>query len=329
MTYEPFSGGTAADAIDGRPGIRARSAAKLLSPRTFGAFFICLFNLALVLLVAPSSYGADNPIFDDLVNKGIEVSGPTLYKLAPPMMADGLDAAGQKRALEKVADEHHSVESLLRKSLVSPFVLKITDGDPAAGETKASKRINLFFIVYADLDKVSDEQFLKRQAESELKNEQNSQETKFVALSADELTARQISASPEERYLALDTNLFDRVRVTGTLHARQTRTADSVLVAMVLDSRFETDPKYPDAWRSLTRDDAGKLKIGERRPYRGVGAYIKATRLLEPAGAIFVESHIVFNEPADWFGGSNFLRSKLPILSQDAVRNLRRRVTPH
>jgi hypothetical protein len=208
-------------------------------------------------------------------------------------------------------------------------VLKISDGEAAAGEGKSTKVVELFFIIYADLDKVSDEQFIRAQAESETKDKDNSQQTKFVTLTPADLNARQISLGRDEHYFALDTNLFDRVRVTGTLHARQTRTPDSVLVAMLLDSRFEHDEKYPDTWRSLSRDEAGKLKAGPPRPYQGVGAYIKATRLKEPAGAIFVESHIVFNEPADWFGGSNFLRSKLPIVTQDAVRNLRRRVMPH
>jgi hypothetical protein len=288
-----------------------------------------MFALSIGLLVGPDAYGDENTIFEDLVKKGIEINGPTLCKLPPPLMADGLDAAGQKRALAQAADDHHPVDALLRKSVVAPFVLKITDADTAAGEAKTTKRVNLFFIMYADLNKISDEQFLKAQAESEIKGSQNSQESKFVILSAADLAARQLSAAPEERYFALDTNLFDRVRVMGTLHARQTRAPESVLVAMALDSRFEKDEKYPDAWRALGRDEAGKLKGGGSRPYRGVGAYIKATRLIEPAGAIFVESHVVFNEPSEWFGGSNFLRSKLPILSQDAVRNMRRRVMPH
>lgn len=284
---------------------------------------------AIAWLMVSNSKGADNPIFDDLVNKGIEISGPKLCKLPSPLMADGLDAAEQKQALLKAANGHQPVDALVRKSIVAPFVLAVTDADTAAGEAKATKHVSLFFVVYADLNKVSDEQFLKAQADSEIKKNQGSQQSSFVILSAADLAARQISAVPDERYFALDTNLFDRVRVMGTLHARQTRTPESVMVAMVLDTRFEKDEKHPDAWRPLSRDEAGKLKVGESRSYLGFGAYIKATRLVEPAGAIFVESHIVFNEPADWFGGSNFLRSKLPILSQDAVRNMRRRVMPH
>jgi hypothetical protein len=51
---------------------------------------------------------------------------------------------------------------------------------------------------------------------------------------------------------------------------------------------------------------------------------VKVTRLVEPAGALFVEYHLVFVEPRAWFGGANLLRSKVPILAQSEVRAFRR-----
>jgi hypothetical protein len=53
---------------------------------------------------------------------------------------------------------------------------------------------------------------------------------------------------------------------------------------------------------------------------------VKATRLAAPAGALFVEYHVVFLEPQGWFRGTNLLRSKLPIVAQDLVRKFRRRM---
>ena len=52
--------------------------------------------------------------------------------------------------------------------------------------------------------------------------------------------------------------------------------------------------------------------------------YFKITKLAEPAGALFVEQHIVFAEPTGWFDGNNLLRSKLPIAVQDNVRTMRK-----
>ena len=56
------------------------------------------------------------------------------------------------------------------------------------------------------------------------------------------------------------------------------------------------------------------------------GGYMKASRLAQPSGAVLVEYHLVFEEPQGWFGGSNLLRSKLPLVCQDGVRKFRRRM---
>src|SRR5205814_1186239 len=88
--------------------------------------------------------------------------------------------------------------------------------------------------------------------------------------------------------------------------------------------RFGDDPEFPNRWRPISRDDDGKPVLGEAHPYGGAGAYIKITRLAEPAGALFVEYHLVFTEPKGWFGGANLLRSKVPILTQSEVRAFRR-----
>ena len=47
------------------------------------------------------------------------------------------------------------------------------------------------------------------------------------------------------------------------------------------------------------------------------------TPLAEPAGAILVECHGVFEEPQGWFQGAPLLRSKLPMLVQEQVRGFR------
>jgi hypothetical protein len=76
----------------------------------------------------------------------------------------------------------------------------------------------------------------------------------------------------------------------------------------------------------VERTAAGKLEVGDSHPYTGSGSYLKATKLQEPPGSIFVEYHIVFHEPTEWFNGATVLRSKLPILVQDEVRKFRRRL---
>jgi len=118
--------------------------------------------------------------------------------------------------------------------------------------------------------------------------------------------------------------LLDKVRLQATTESTRSRTAESNIAASFLDPRFASDPEYPNQWRPVTRDDDGRRHLGSPQPYSGFGGYAKATRLVEPAGAVLIEYHAAFAEPQDWFGGTNLLRSKLPILAQIIVRQLRR-----
>jgi hypothetical protein len=76
----------------------------------------------------------------------------------------------------------------------------------------------------------------------------------------------------------------------------------------------------------MTRTETGPLQLGSPSPYTAAGFYLKVTRLIEPAGAALIEYHMVFDEPNGWFGGANLLRSKLPLVIQEEVRNFRRRL---
>jgi hypothetical protein len=87
-------------------------------------------------------------------------------------------------------------------------------------------------------------------------------------------------------------------------------------------SPIRGDPEFPNQWRPVTRE-GGTTGLGPATPWGGAGFYLKVTRLAEPAGALFVEQHVVFAEPAGWFGGANLLRPKLPLAVQDRVRAMR------
>ena len=92
-----------------------------------------------------------------------------------------------------------------------------------------------------------------------------------------------------------------------------------------IDPRFDKDASLTNQWQSLGRDSLGQLKAGPPQPYRAAGWYLKVTRLHEPAGANLVEYHVAFDEPHTWFDGANLLRSKLPLVAQDAIRRFRRK----
>ena len=99
-----------------------------------------------------------------------------------------------------------------------------------------------------------------------------------------------------------------------------------ILVEARIDGRFAKDAEYPNQWRPILRDAAANISLGQPQPYSGAGAYVKITRLAEPAEAIFVEGHIVFEEPYGWFEGVNLIKQKIPVMVQEKVRTFRRKL---
>ena len=78
-------------------------------------YLTSLALLSAVLSASPAS-STENPVFQALLDQGVKMSDGTAFKLPPPILADGLDAAGQKAALGKVADARSPVAELVKKS---------------------------------------------------------------------------------------------------------------------------------------------------------------------------------------------------------------------
>jgi hypothetical protein len=288
--------------------------------------------LGIAFLFASHAFAESNPVFDDLTKRGVVMPKGPVLKLPAPTMPDGLDAAAQRKAIQSIADERRTVEAIIKKSLNAPTVIKTGDDNASSAAGGTGKRVDFYFVVYGDLKKIADEGFWgekKEDAEQEQLNPNDAQVSGKL-LTAEELKARRIepliSANVIENYGNADVQLFNRVRVRGTSRSIQTKTDESVTYATLLDPRFVKDEKYPNQWQSVSRDDAGKLSYGPLRPYTGLGAYAKATTLKEPEGAIFLEYHMVFDEPQGWFNGANVIRTKVPAIVQDNVKKLRRKL---
>ncbi|HEY4309674.1 MAG TPA: hypothetical protein VGN12_09515 [Pirellulales bacterium] len=285
------------------------------------------------LLLASLLLGAahdDNPILKQLVDAGVPVGSGAPLKLPPPTLPDGLDAAAQKKAIQGIADANHPVDALLRKSIVSPFQLIIRSEGNATGDV-TGKRVDIWCVVYGDLSTITKEGFLEERFSLGSKGESNNKPAaKSVILSAEELKKRNIqiatAADAKEGFAYASFSLFDRVQISGTGHVYQTRTKTSVLMASLLAPGFADDADFANRWAAIDRDKEGNFKVGAPHPYAGYGSYVKVTELIEPSGALFVEYHLVFDEPKAWFSGANLLRSKLPLMVQDNIRKFRREV---
>jgi hypothetical protein len=311
-----------------------------MQSRLFAVFSARLFLALALLLVGTLSptLAADqpNPILAEMVEKGLDTGNGVLVKLPAPTMADGLDGAAQRAAIKSITDVNKPLERILAKGDQSPFQLKIT---PATG-SQTAHHVDMWYVAYGSLETVAGEKFLKglgpapdaAAPASKPAQPVNKQKlpSKSTDISAEDLAKRGITLPPkevlDERYGYSLFELMDRVYLSITSRAIQTRHPQSVLLAGYVDPRFINDTQYPDQWQPITQDKVGLPVLGQPVPYSGAGGYLKVTELKDPAGALFIEGHLVYNEPHGWFGGNSLLRSKIPILAKDNVVTFRQKL---
>ncbi len=286
---------------------------------------------AVIVLATGQAAAAENPLLDELLQQGVLMSDGSRIKLPPPTLGDGLDAAGQRAALDRLlTPTKHRYEDLVRRDYQAPFVLDIRavrtsqNGSPA-------RRVDLCFVAHGDFKTATSEQFLEGLWRSAAKpNPSDPLAGRSVTLTPADLAKRQLQpdSSPgvEERYVFGTVNLFDRVLVSATQRGTVTRRARAVVVAEKIDARFTKDAEFPNQWQPVTIGDDGKVVLGESQPYTAAGSYGKAIPLADPPGAVFFEFHLVYEEPKGWFGGANLMGSKLPLAVQDQIRTFRRRL---
>ena len=81
----------------------------------------------------------------------------------------------------------------MRKSVVAPFVLKITDDPPRPVKSSRVCHVDLWFVAYADLARISDEKFVRQQFEAETGAMATAPVRNWSRLSPADLAARHIT----------------------------------------------------------------------------------------------------------------------------------------
>jgi hypothetical protein len=277
-------------------------------------FALVIATLAILSAHAPAGRVTHEPrtaLFDSLLDTGVAVGSGLKAKLPPPTMPDGLNAAGQKAVIAALVRDDYSYEEFTRRSAVTPLRLRIRDVTPCDPEAPA-RGVDVWFVAH-------DDKFIGWLA-SAAKGAGTGQ-----PLTKEHLRKRGIECADgtPEAYRHVEFDFLEKVHLRATVRVVWTRTEESVVVAAEVDPRFLSDPEFPNQWQPVIRE-GGARKLGPANPWDGVGFYMKITKLAEPAGAVFVEQHVIFAEPTGWFDGANLLRSKLPLVVQNSVRTTRR-----
>jgi hypothetical protein len=278
-----------------------------------------IYLVAFWALAAPADpHEKLNPVYRELRQAGVEVGAPAKVKMPEPLLADGLSAREQMNKLRELTAGHSSYDEFTRKSRVAPEKLVLSDVK-SAGKNSATRRVQVICAAHGDLKVIADKKFLERVLDL------NKGDGKAEDLPRQKLQALGIEVKDPDResYGRASLRVLEKVQLDVTTHSYWSQTDDSIVAAGLIDPRFRDDKDHANQWRSLTKVD-GKFKVGAKAtPYEGAGYYVKFTRLAKPAGALFVEGHVLFQEPSGWFQGENTLRSKLPPAIQKQVRDFR------
>ncbi len=287
------------------------------------AILLAALAIAPAQPAAPTKHDEQNPLFKRLLDEGLEVGTNLKTKFPAPTMADGLTAAQQTAIIKAVIAKDYAYDEFTRPSVLAPQLLKIRD--IAGADPKAPARgVDVWFVINGDFKLIEDDKFLDKLLTS---GKAGGNGGKGGPLVAADLAKRNIvikkGDEKRESYGTIEFDFLEKVRLKATGHAMWSRNGDSVVAAAEIDPRFQNDKEFPNQWRSITKD-TGAVKVGDPNLWTGAAMYVKVTKLAEPAGAMFVEQHVIFGEPKGWFDGANLLGSKLPIAVQDSVRTMRK-----
>ena len=282
---------------------------------------------------APAAAPANpaNPTLDDLLKKGVPF-GESSRVLRPPTLTDGMTAAEQQKAINGILQlkpgRQVTFAEFTADGLNTPYVLLIDD--PAfGGQNGPGHSIDLWFVTFGKLKKVSDPKFLKGVFPPDPKSKMTTLADKIRSWRKIE---RQKNPGRDEyfvngQFLMLPKD--NRVQLSATARVEQTTGNESSVLAGLIDPRFNDDANFPNEWRPVLQNGGGPggvPQLGSPVTYTSAGGYAKITELSGVGGAVLVEYHLVYDEPNGWFGGANLLRPKLQSKAEDDVRTFRRKV---
>lgn len=281
-------------------------------------------NRCLVLVLWASLTAADagesppNQLLDQLIQEGIPI-GALSVPLPSPTFAGG--AQPEYRDIVTQVAGRHGWVPFVRDSIVAPFALKLNFVKDANGQ-RVGHTIDVWFVAHGSLATLQDADWF-----GDLMG-LDADESQDAGAEIDGDVLRQVGIRQAtgviEQFIRMDFPVLKRVRVQGVGRIVDSSSERTLVVAWELDRRFDGHPDFSNVWRSVDADDTGRRRLGPPHAYQGYGGYAKITPLPKPAGALFVETHVVLHEPRAWFSGDNFLRSKLPLVMQETVRKFRR-----
>ncbi len=264
---------------------------------------------------------AQNAIYQAVRTVGLKAEG-AVAQLGPPLLLDGMSGAEQRSILLTLLGSTKALDDFLAPGVSAPIKIKLHDWP---GSTGTIRGFDIWFVVQAKLDEIDSED-LSGPAKKGGNADAGGMHFEGNLLEEDELKKLGLTPSGKmDRFDQIECALLEKVEAKMLNRSLGTRSDRSLVVATKTVVTLPAGEAKRNAWRAVDRR-AGKVSHGPWQPYSGVIAYTKARRLDFRPGALLVEIHGAFTEPKGWFNGRAILKSKITLVANDKIRDLRREI---
>jgi len=264
---------------------------------------------------------AQNAIYQAVRTVGLNAEG-TVGQLSGPLVRDGMSSEEQHAHLLNLLESTKALEDFLAPGVSAPIKVKLHDWP---GTTGTIRGFDIWFVVQAKLDEINSDD-IGGPAKKGGNTDAGGMHFEGRLLEDDELKKLGLTPSGKmDRFGQIECSLLEKVEAKMMNRSLGTRSDRSLVVATQTVLTLAAKEASRNAWRAVDRR-AAQTSFGPWQPYAGVIAYTKASRLDFRPGALLVEIHGAFTEPKGWFNGRGILKSKITLVANDKIRDLRREI---
>ncbi len=310
--------------------------------------FLCLVlgNWLLTTLAGRPLRAQRDDLFTDLTQRGLPFTDQQRITLSAATLQPGMTDSERTKALAQLIGKL-KWDRFARDTVNAPVVVDIDTINAPSGE-RLGLRVHSAFLAYTTLEALRDRDLMEETfgaapidsapidsaASDSSKNVDGENAQPRVVLR--ELPAAELTrlgfadqaerAQGQTSFAYIELPLLNKVLLQGVIRLEKRDRPGAVEFAWRFDPSFNAKENYACRWTRLERDAVGKLIEGDSYPYSGCGGWMGVYEVDREERQLLVESQLLLREPVDWFAGSNFLRSKLPLTLQENARTFRRKI---
>lgn len=274
-------------------------------------FGLAIFTPPGLIVAGEDATGSETipEVTTEIGDQTVQLPSPTLT---------GTEDADEQQAL--IASQLRGLPfgPFVRDSVVAPVRISLSYIKDSQGN-RIGHQVHVLFVVHAPLSRFQSKGFSEQVFAADRRSADDAS-SGFHSEPLSDAQLRELGVEPTragEEVRKLQFVLLDQVRLTGLFRFQTHSDATQNRLEIRLADGF------PHHWERLESPNA-------QGRYSGFRAWLTATELtateLKGRDAVLIEARLVMSEPAEWFRGDNYVRSKLPLVLQEAARDLRRRM---